>query len=110
MEFKNERVLVGLDGAIATVTLNRPEKSNALDALAAEEFRTALWTLDEDPGVRAIVVTGAGKAYCSGIDISGGPVVFHQNADSDVEGDADMVVRNFGFWRMRTPVIGAING
>ena len=110
MVFKNESVLVACANGVATVTLNRPDKANAMDAGMAEEFRTALWGLDEDPSVRAIVVTGAGRDYCSGIDISGGPVVFHQDSDSTLEADADMVVRNFGLWRMRTPVIGAING
>jgi enoyl-CoA hydratase/carnithine racemase len=110
MAFKNDTVLVDQAGSVATVTLNRPDRRNAMDAGMADEFRTALWGLDEDPAVRAIVVTGAGRDYCSGIDISGGPVVFHQDPDNTVEADADMVVRNFALWRMRTPVIGAING
>ena len=109
-DYKNDKVLVAVDGAVATVTLNRPDAANAIDTPMLEELLDAFWGLDDDPDVRAIVVTGAGRAYCAGIDISGGPVSFESDADSTTEADADMVVRNFGLWRMRTPVIGAING
>lgn len=110
MTFKNDKVLVEVDGGVATLTLNRPEQHNAMDAGMLHEFVGALHDLDDDPAVRAIVVTGAGKSYCSGIDVSGGPVAFHQNPDSELEADADMVVGNFSLWRLRTPLIGAING
>jgi enoyl-CoA hydratase/carnithine racemase len=108
--YRNEKVLVDVDGAVATVTLNRPEVANALDGGMIEELLEALWGLDDDPAVRAIVVTGAGRAFCSGVDMSAGPVSFERDAESTTEADADMVVRNFSLWRMRTPVIGAING
>jgi enoyl-CoA hydratase/carnithine racemase len=108
--YLNEKVLVDLDGAVATVTLNRPDRANALDAGTVEELLEAMWGLDDDASVRAVVLTGAGKAYCAGIDISGGPVVFNRNTDSTTEADSSMVVKNFSMWRMRTPVIVAING
>ncbi len=110
MNFKNELVLVEVAGGVATVTLNRPDRHNAMNSEMVEELRDALWGLEEDPTVRAIVVTGAGATYCSGIDISGGPVSFERDADSATEADSGMVVRNFSLWRMCTPVIGAING
>jgi enoyl-CoA hydratase/carnithine racemase len=111
MTYKNELVLVDVaaDG-VATVTLNRPDKLNAMNAPMVEEFCDALWGLDDDPAVRAIVVTGAGKGYCAGVDISAGPVSFARDPSSEKEADADMVVSNFSLWRMRTPVIGAVNG
>ena len=108
--FKNHNVLVALADGVATITLNRPEKRNAMDAATVEEFRDAVWGLDDDPAVRAMVVTGAGKDYCSGIDLSAVPAVFSPDRDNAVEGDAETVVRNFALWRLRTPVIGAING
>ncbi len=110
MTYTNDKVLVAVDGAVATVTLNRPDRSNAIDSGMAEELLAALWGLDDDASVRAIVLTGAGRAYCAGVDISGGPVSFERDAESTIEADSDMVVQNFGLWRMRTPVISAVNG
>ena len=56
---------------VATITLNRPEALNALDlALGRELFHAAL-DVDEDPGVRCVVITGAGKAFCAGGDVKG---------------------------------------
>lgn len=111
MTYKNELVLVDIDDVgVATITLNRPDKLNAMNAPMVAELCDGLWGVDEDAAVRAIVVTGAGKGYCSGIDVSAGPVSFERDAGSEKEADSDMVVRNFSLWRMRTPVIGAING
>jgi enoyl-CoA hydratase/carnithine racemase len=110
MSYKNEKVLVDVDAGVATITLNRPDKANSIDAEMAEELVDALWGLDADSAVRAMVLTGAGKTYCAGIDLSGGPVSFERDSTSTTEADAAMVVHNFALWRMHTPVIGAING
>ena len=54
---------------VATLTLNRPDAYNALDlALGRELFQVSI-ELDEDPGVRCIVVTGSGRAFCAGGDV-----------------------------------------
>ena len=55
--------------AVATITLNRPERLNALTFEVYEELRDAFLALDTEPGVRAIVLTGAGRAFCSGGDV-----------------------------------------
>ncbi|MFN0089345.1 MAG: enoyl-CoA hydratase/isomerase family protein [Acidimicrobiales bacterium] len=58
-------------GAVATLTLNRPEKRNPLSAQLVEEFHHALAVTAQDPGIRALVITGAGnQAFCSGGDIA----------------------------------------
>ncbi|HZI64802.1 MAG TPA: enoyl-CoA hydratase family protein [Thermoanaerobaculia bacterium] len=54
---------------VATVTLNRPERLNALTFEVYEELRDAFRALDGEPGVRAVVLTGAGRAFCSGGDV-----------------------------------------
>ena len=54
---------------VATITLNRPERLNALTFEVYDELRHAFRTLGFDPGVRAIVITGAGRAFCSGGDV-----------------------------------------
>jgi enoyl-CoA hydratase/carnithine racemase len=55
--------------AVATITLNRPERLNALTFEVYEELRDTFLALDTEPGVRAIVLTGAGRAFCSGGDV-----------------------------------------
>src|SRR5256712_2037013 len=64
-----ERVLVEIAGGIGTVTLNRPEKLNALDRPLCDELREALALLTRSDAVRVIVITGAGRAFCAGADL-----------------------------------------
>jgi enoyl-CoA hydratase/carnithine racemase len=60
-----------LDRGVATLTLNRPEKRNALGTELTPALRDMLLRLEADPRARVVVITGAGKAFCSGGDISG---------------------------------------
>ena len=64
-----ERVLVEITGGIGTVTLNRPEKLNALDRALCDELREGLALLTRSDAVRVIVITGAGRAFCAGADL-----------------------------------------
>ncbi|HEX4628497.1 MAG TPA: enoyl-CoA hydratase/isomerase family protein, partial [Gemmatimonadales bacterium] len=64
-----DRVLVEIMDAIATVTLNRPEKLNALDRALCDELREALAMLTRSDAVRVIAITGAGRAFCAGADL-----------------------------------------
>ena len=59
-----------LHGAVATVTLNRPDRLNAWTPVMASEFRQAMERSKKDPQVRAIIVTGAGKGFCAGVDMA----------------------------------------
>src|SRR6202030_4797994 len=61
---------------IATITLNRPEKLNAFTAIMMNEMIDAFDKADADDNVRAIIVTGAGRAFCAGADLSSGPRTF----------------------------------
>ncbi|WP_353807487.1 enoyl-CoA hydratase/isomerase family protein [Agromyces sp. SYSU T00194] len=67
-------ILLEVDGAVATVTLNRPERRNALDAHARLALVEAFAAVDADDAVRVVVLTGAGTAFCAGTDLRGGPV------------------------------------
>jgi 2-(1,2-epoxy-1,2-dihydrophenyl)acetyl-CoA isomerase len=64
-----DSVLCGLDGAVATITLNRPAARNALTADMKTELLAVLRRCSSDPAVRAVVLTGAGQAFCSGQDL-----------------------------------------
>ncbi len=64
-----ERVLVGIVDGIGTITLNRPEKLNALDRALCDELREALALLTRSDAVRVVVLTGAGRAFCAGGDL-----------------------------------------
>ena len=64
-----DRVLVEITGGIGTVTLNRPEKLNALDRELCDELREALALLTRSEAVRVIIVTGTGRAFCAGADL-----------------------------------------
>ena len=65
-----DTVLVQRDRGVATVTLNRPEKLNALTPDMQQRYVDVLRELDADPDVRVMVVTGAGRGFCSGADLS----------------------------------------
>ena len=71
MDFETILLDLAEDG-VATLTLNRPEAMNAWNATMAYEVDQALRRLDLDDDVRSVVITGAGRAFCAGADLSGG--------------------------------------
>lgn len=66
-----DELLCSIDAHIATITLNRPEKRNALSDTLTPALRQSLLELDAEPDVRVVVITGAGAAFCAGGDMSG---------------------------------------
>lgn len=97
-------VLYAVADGVATVTLNRPEAMNAWTPQLSDELTMALGAADTDDSVRAIVITGAGKAFCAGADLSGGEEGFRGGEASTYDGPRR--------WPHHTskPVIAAING
>jgi 2-(1,2-epoxy-1,2-dihydrophenyl)acetyl-CoA isomerase len=65
------QLLCSVENGVATITLNRPDKRNALSNELTPALRQALLTVEADPAVRCVVITGAGRAFCSGGDVSG---------------------------------------
>src|SRR5215211_3158193 len=65
-----ERVLYAVSEGVATVTLNRPEKRNALDDLTIEELKACFSAAAADSHVRVVLLNGAGKDFCAGADLS----------------------------------------
>jgi len=98
---------------IATVTLHRPEKMNAFTHVMRDELIDAFGKADADDEVRAVIVTGAGRAYCAGADLSAGSSTFDYakreglTAQTHRDGGGMVSLRIF---EMKKPVIAAVNG
>ncbi len=109
-----ETLLVDIDEGVATVTLNRPEAMNAFNFQMTAEFDDAIWSLERDESVRVIVLTGAGKAFSTGMDLSSGGDAFgadaHEQHNDEVGASDSQITDRYSFWTMRTPMIAAING
>ncbi|NVJ98374.1 MAG: crotonase/enoyl-CoA hydratase family protein [Alphaproteobacteria bacterium] len=111
-----ETLQYGRDGAIATVTLNRPEAMNAFTPTMAEELEDVLEQADSDDTVRAIIFTGAGRAFCAGMDLSADGNVF--GLDETIDPTSPEMERNrdtggkvvLRMFRMKKPLIAAVNG
>ena len=108
----NSPVLVGMDGAVATITLNRPDAMNGLDVATKEALLDAVRSVGEDPAVRCVVLTGSGRAFCVGQDLK--EHLAGLNGDDSVSlSDTVSVHYNpivLALASMPKPVIAAING
>lgn len=110
-----EHVLYQQDGPVAVITLNRPEALNALSNALETELHAALDQADADPSVRAVIVTGAGRAFSAGYDISAGEAGRERLPSSGhLRNWWHRAMRNprlmMHIWEMSTPVIAAVNG
>ncbi|MGH8983778.1 MAG: enoyl-CoA hydratase-related protein [Acidimicrobiia bacterium] len=101
----DEHVTVNVDDGVAVLTLNRPEKLNAFTGRMGAELGQAYADCDADEAVRAVVVTGAGRAFCAGADLDPGGDTFGAQG----EGLTASPVRPRA-WEVRKPVIAAVNG
>lgn len=109
-----------VEDGIATITLNRPEQLNAYTNRMRLETLDAFDRIDADDAVRVVVVTGAGRAFCAGADLSGGAGTFDYDQAPEMFGGDDLLQDGTprdggGTVVLRTarclkPVIGAING
>ncbi|MDH5676311.1 MAG: enoyl-CoA hydratase-related protein [Myxococcales bacterium] len=111
-----ETILFEVDNHIATVTLNRPERMNAWNDDMARELRHVMVRCDEDDEVRAVVLTGAGRAFCAGADLGRGSGTFERRRGGDSVEDLETLARQYGGYagpfpfQIRKPVLAAING
>lgn len=111
-----ENVILDVADGIATVTLNRPDKLNAMNESMRRELMAVLDHTDANDDVRAVIFTGAGRGYCAGADLSGGGSTFDytDRVGDDTEkpkvqrdGGGQLTLRIFDSIK---PIIGAING
>jgi enoyl-CoA hydratase/carnithine racemase len=91
---------------IAVITLHRPEQLNAFSGRMGEELGDAWRRCDEEDAVRAVVLTGAGRAFCAGADLSAGAETFGKQEASDFSATPVHPPA----WDVRKPVIAAMNG
>ncbi|MDA0179915.1 enoyl-CoA hydratase-related protein [Solirubrobacter phytolaccae] len=104
-------VQVERNGAVCTITLNRPEAMNAANTELRDELRQAVEESAADPHIRAVILTGAGKAFCSGADLKSG-----FDPAEDGRPDVQAALRDHfhpiieGLRTMDKPVITAVNG
>jgi len=99
-----EQIVYEVSDGVAVVTLNRPEKLNAMTALMGAEMADAMAEADADDGVRAVVLTGAGRAFCAGADLGSG------KGFAGGWGGVEREYRRMMPMEVRKPVIAAING
>jgi enoyl-CoA hydratase/carnithine racemase len=109
----SDRVSCTIEGGIADVRLTRPEKRNALDQEMFSAILAAAEQVGADPSVRAVVLSGEGKGFCAGLDMS----LFAAMAASDGAGDRSVgsirvdAPRSVRVWtELRAPVIAAVHG
>ncbi len=99
-----ETITVEVEDAIATITLNRPERRNAWTLLMDSEVGEALAVCDADDGIRVVIITGAGECFCVGADLSGRDI-------AAPGGRMPSAARpRLAPFEMRKPVIAAMNG
>lgn len=100
----------GMADHVACVTLNRPEKLNALNAELRQSLRAVCQTIHEDDDVRAVIFTGEGKGFCSGADVTGGPppTPTSQNERLDDMGWVGQLAMDI--YEIGKPTIAVING
>ncbi len=99
--------------SIATITLNRPDKLNAWTEIMEQEVRAAMLEADQDDSVRAIVLTGAGRGFCAGADMSLLQSVAEQGSAGRIahtHTTGDFAQKYSYFPALLKPVIAAING
>jgi len=117
---KYHDLIYSVTNKVVTITLNRPERLNSLSERLEIELHRAFDEADEDPGVRAIILTGAGKAFCTGHDQA--PLANGRKAQ-DPHGRTHAEYLKYSYsrierrlldfshmWRLKKPIIAAVNG
>lgn len=104
-------IRLDVSDAIATITLDRPRQLNAFTTAMSAELIEAFDTCDRDDSIRAVIITGAGRAFCAGADLSAGAETFvagdQDAAESFRDTGGEVVLR---MYESRKPVIAAVNG
>jgi enoyl-CoA hydratase len=101
-------VLLARDGAVASIQLNRPGRRNTLTDGMLEAIQRFLAEIEDDRSVGAVVLTGAGRIFCAGFDVSGGPP---RAGREPFQAHADLVSATlWRIWRSRLPFVAGVHG
>jgi 2-(1,2-epoxy-1,2-dihydrophenyl)acetyl-CoA isomerase len=107
-----EQIAVDRDGAVTRVTLNRPEKLNALTQVMSDELMDAFTAAGDDPEVRAVVLTGAGRGFCAGQDLTEFEAAYRAGDRPDIQAHLERSYHRLipAIVRTPKPVVAAVNG
>jgi enoyl-CoA hydratase len=107
-----ETIIYETDGPLARITLNRPERLNAINLTMPEELERAVGEANANPRVRAIVLRGAGRAFCAGFDLE--PRLFTGPAQWDPVADYSLTTalaaKFMSLWYSRKPTVAQVHG
>jgi methylglutaconyl-CoA hydratase len=110
MKKKNQALIYAVEGTVALLTLNRPEKRNALNDELISGLKESLREADANDAVRVVVITGAGADFCSGADLSALQKISESSVTENLE-DAQSLMELFALIRrVRVPVVAAVRG
>lgn len=98
------------DGQVATLTLNRPEKRNAISTPMIDDLFAALGAAEADKSVRVVILTGAGKAFCSGMDLETLQALAKQTPEQNLADSRRMAKMFHLVYSFPKPLITAVNG
>src|SRR6202023_2538546 len=96
--------------AIATITLNRPDKRNAVTSTMIADLQSALDAIEKNHSTRVVILTGAGKAFCSGMDLEMLATIAKQSPTEHQEDSRRIAKMLRGIWSFPRPLIAAVNG
>jgi methylglutaconyl-CoA hydratase len=103
-------ILYSVNDAVVRIVLNRPEKRNALNDELIAEIKRSLKQASDDETVRAIVISGAGKDFCSGADLSALQKIAQASMSDNTEDARSLLDLFLQIRQIRVPVIAAVNG
>ena len=103
-------ILYAVEDGVASITLNRPEKRNALNDALIVEIKRALESAAVDESVRAIVLSGAGKDFCSGADLSALQKIAQASMADNADDARSLLDLFIQIRQIRVPVVAAVNG
>lgn len=110
----NSVLLETIEPAISLITLNRPDRLNAIDGVLLNELDAALDSIENDGETRVVILTGAGRAFCAGADLSGGRAPWTTPARTALKTGYNNQVRLADqmqrIYELSVPVIAAVNG
>ena len=107
----HETIRIEIDArGVATLTMARPEKRNALNAVMIAEMTAAAQALGADPAVRAVILTGEGDAFCAGGDLNWMKAQFHADRETRMHEARSLAMMLFAMNTLPKPLIGRVQG